>query len=291
MFIKNTFTSRIFFVALATAFSVAVLQPFKTKVNAQQSANLSAPYVGVWEGNGSQAGSSWTISITLTPGAVNSVVGTIAYPSLSCGGNLTLRRIKAQSIELAEEFTYGAKQCVRGIVVLQPSSDKKLKYKWLFPDGRQGATGSLRKSGKRITPAVVAVQRCGKNNTIRLTADSPEANFSGTLTAPGNGYQRYKITCIDVTNFPQAGKLVIDISLGNGVSGGSFDLFPRNVTIPTQGRPDKSLAGRYDISPGSSTQMIHNFDSSRIFQFGATGNWFSPKDSTNSYKARIFIDR
>jgi hypothetical protein len=187
MLIKNTFTPRILFIALATAFSVAVPQPFKTTVNAQ-SANLSAPYVGVWEGNGSQAGSSWTISITLTPGAVNSVVGTIAYPSLSCGGNLTLRRIKAQSIELAEEFTYGAKQCVRGIVVLQTSSDKKLEYKWLFPDRQQGATGSVRKIGNGDIP-------CG-DEEIQTNYDP---NDKGVL----HGYHHYEIsTTICSTSSP-----------------------------------------------------------------------------------------
>lgn len=152
MLIKNNFAIRISFIALATTFTFVFFQPFKTKVNAQ-SVNLSAPYVGVWEGTGAQASSSWTISITLTPGAVNSVVGTIAYPSLSCGGNLTLRRIKAQSIELAEEFTYGNKQCVAGRVVLQQFSNEQLEYKWLFQDGRQGATGSVRKVGNNTETA------------------------------------------------------------------------------------------------------------------------------------------
>jgi hypothetical protein len=152
MLTKNTVTPSIFFIALATAFSVVVPQSFNTKVNAQ-STNLSAPYVGVWEGNGSQASSSWTISITLTPGTVNSVVGTIAYPSLSCGGTLTLHRINNQSIELDEKFSYGSRQCTPGRVVLQRSSDEQnqLEYKWLFPDGREGATGSVRKIGKKTS--------------------------------------------------------------------------------------------------------------------------------------------
>jgi LCCL domain len=153
MLVKNIPAIHISFIVLATALSVAFPQPFKTQVNAQ-STNLSASYLGVWEGNGTQAGSSWTISISLTPGAVNSVVGTISYPSLSCGGTLTLHRIKNQSIELDEKFTYGSEKCVPGRVVLQPSSDEQnqLEYKWLFPDGTEGATGSVRKIGNKTSP-------------------------------------------------------------------------------------------------------------------------------------------
>jgi hypothetical protein len=149
---KSKFTICTYSIGLATTFLFVFPQPFKTKVNAQ-SANLSASYIGVWEGTGSQSSSSWTISITLTPGTVNSVVGTIAYPSLSCGGTLTLHRIKTQSIELDERFTYGSRQCTPGRVVLQRSSDEQnqLEYKWLFPDGREGATGSVRKIGKKTS--------------------------------------------------------------------------------------------------------------------------------------------
>lgn len=142
-----------------------------------------------------------------------------------------------------------------------------------------------------VTQVALASSRCNEINAVRLTANSPSINFSGVLTAPGSGYQKYKITCIDVTSFPQGGRLVIEISLSNGVSGGSFDLFPHNVPIPTQGRPDDSLVGQYDISPNSSTRMFHYFESGTIFQFGATGNWYSPKGSTNFYKVNAHVER
>jgi len=111
------------------------------------------------------------------------------------------------------------------------------------------------------------------------------------ITAPGNGYQNYKITCIDVTNFSQGGKLIIKISLKDGASGGSFDLFPFDTLIPTEGRPNDSLVGSYDISPNNSTEMVHYFGAGAIFQFGATGNWFSRKGSTNFYKVNVYVDK
>lgn len=133
--------------------------------------------------------------------------------------------------------------------------------------------------------------QCTKNNTVRLTKKYRSSKFSGILTAPGSGNQKYKITCIDVADFTRGGKLILKIRLGDGVSSGSFDLFPNNFPIPTQGRPEGTLAGRYDISPNRAAQMIHYFNSDKVFQFGATGNWSSPINSTNLYEVDVTVDR
>jgi hypothetical protein len=120
-------------------------QPSPRNPISSQSTSLPASYAGVWKGTGSQPGSSWSILIALTPGPANSIVGTMAYPSLACGGELTLKSVNSQSIELFENLTYVG-TCVRdGTVVLQPDSGGKLKYQWFYPDGRQAATGSLQK--------------------------------------------------------------------------------------------------------------------------------------------------
>lgn len=133
--------------------------------------------------------------------------------------------------------------------------------------------------------------QCRKNNTSRLTVRSPQTTFSGVLIAAGSGYHNYRITCIDVTDFPQGGKLVIDIFLGDGVSSASFDLFPNNISIPTEGSPTGAIAGQHDISPRGKTQIIHYFDPDTILQFGATGNWGSPKGATNAYKVRMRVEK
>jgi hypothetical protein len=138
--------------------------------------------------------------------------------------------------------------------------------------------------------SLLAQQQCTKNNTIRLTREYRSSKFSGILTAPGNGKQRYKITCIDVTDFTQGGELSFEIRLRNGRSAGSFDLFPKNFPIPSQGRPEGTLVGRYDISPNSATKMNHFFGSGTIFQFGASGNWFSNVNSTNFYQVNVTVE-
>ncbi|OYE01148.1 hypothetical protein [Nostoc sp. 'Peltigera membranacea cyanobiont' 232] len=117
---------------------------FKPTVYAQ-STTLPAAYVGVWEGKGAQSNEEWSILMALTPGNTNAIVGTMAYPSLRCGGELTLRRINTQSIELSEKLTYVG-NCVKdGTVVLQPDSGEKLQYKWFYSNGKLAATGSVQK--------------------------------------------------------------------------------------------------------------------------------------------------
>ncbi len=82
--------------------------------------------------------------MALTPGEVNSVVGTTAYPSLACGGKLTFRRVSNQSIDLLENITYG--RCVDQVkVILQSTSKEKLQYKAYSPRGDKFADGSIQK--------------------------------------------------------------------------------------------------------------------------------------------------
>ncbi|WP_414756337.1 hypothetical protein [Anabaena sp. CCY 9910] len=126
-------------------------------------------------------------------------------------------------------------------------------------------------------------------NSVKITPENPQQDFSGTLIAPGKGFQNYKITYIDVTDFTKGGKLTIDILLMDGISWGSFDLFPEKGRIPTQGSPN-SLVGAYNVKPNSSTHLVHYFDKGVVFRFGATGNWGSPKDSTNSFKASVYVE-
>ena len=99
-------------------------------VNAQSYEDFPSSYVGILEGSGVQnTGSEWSIFIALIPGAIDSIVGTIAYPSLRCGGELALQESTEEKIELFENITYGKSSCVeRGYVTLELASIRKLNY-------------------------------------------------------------------------------------------------------------------------------------------------------------------
>lgn len=128
-----------------------------------------------------------------------------------------------------------------------------------------------------------------KEPKLVLTRNKKYAEYEGQLIAPGSGNQNYKIIRIDTIDFIEGGTLRIDIQVGSGQSSASFDLFAEDAVIPIAGRPKQSLAGSYDISPDSGTSLTYRFDKGEVFQFGATGNWFSPKGSSNSYKIKAYV--
>ena len=106
---------------------------------------------------------------------------------------------------------------------------------------------------------------------------------------PGDGYQDYTPVEIDTTSFEQGGTLIIDIQVGAGEAVGSFDLFDGDAELPTEGFPDDALASEWDIPPGDTGQIRHQFASGQRFKLGATGNWFCEKGSTNAFLARVSV--
>lgn len=112
---------------------------------------LPPKFVGTWKGKGSQVNpaAQWSIFIALTPGSAGSVVGSIAYPSLTCGGELTLSSVNSDAIELLEEITYG-KDCAyngKGKVTLKLTANNALEYKWQLAGVQTTGTGTLTKVG------------------------------------------------------------------------------------------------------------------------------------------------
>jgi hypothetical protein len=92
---------------------------------------LPVDFLGGWEGRGVQndAPGEWTISADLVGGEPGGIVGTIAYPSLRCRGELRLRGASAVAMELDEHITAGP--CVDGgIIILTAQEDGRLRYFW-----------------------------------------------------------------------------------------------------------------------------------------------------------------
>jgi hypothetical protein len=127
-------------------------------------------------------------------------------------------------------------------------------------------------------------------NTIVLSPSHFSAATEGCLTAPGNGYQDYTIVLIDTRAFPNGGKLVMTVGLGSGGSDGSFDLFLEGTDIPTKGKPDRSVAHIWDLGREHNATMEYRFSAGQVFQFGATGNWMSPKGTTNTFSLSVAVE-
>jgi hypothetical protein len=75
---------------------------------------------------------------------------------------------------------------------------------------------------------------------IKLDNVSSRGTGSGVLVAPGQGKQMYNVHEIDVSSFKSGGILLVDITMGDGESAGSFDLFPEGVPLPSGARKDRS---------------------------------------------------
>lgn len=128
--------------AIAAAVLLAACAP------AMQSATAPAAqrsFVGVWTGMGTQSDqpdSSWSISAAITGGQPGAVVGTIAYPSLTCGGDLVLQTATADSLVVRERITFG--DCLDGgTITLGWRPPGYLHYRWRSDTGAVTARGQL----------------------------------------------------------------------------------------------------------------------------------------------------
>ena len=128
------------------------------------------------------------------------------------------------------------------------------------------------------------------SNFIILTYEQPTATVAGELTAPGYEKQSYTVFFLDTTDFSEGGTLVVEVQLDDGESDGSFDLFPEGAPIPTEGRAEDSLASLYDLRRGERGTFRYQFESGQVFQFGATGNWFSREGATNTFTLIIRVE-
>ena len=129
------------------------------------------------------------------------------------------------------------------------------------------------------------------SDSLAISADHPlilsdvesRVHGEGVIVAPGKGKQIYDIHEIDTTAFGSGGILIIDVTVGDGGSAASFDLFPAGTPLP-HGFPSGSVAKAYDVPPGQSRTLVHQFSQGQVFRLGTSGNWFSKKGQTNEYE-------
>jgi hypothetical protein len=117
--------------------------------------------------------------------------------------------------------------------------------------------------------------------TIQLIPGS-SASGQGTLLAPGRGKHSYQVILLDASRFVNGGTIHITITVGNGESEASFDLYPQGLPLPSEGLP-KSLADAVNIRSGSGAKINYHFAHGAVFQFGAEGSWNSKAGTTNNY--------
>lgn len=109
---------------------------------------------GGWEGTGIQSFPTldYPVSIALSkpivdPG-VGVVLGTVAYPSFPCSGQLGLVAVSVEEVVLAERLTAGLEHCTdQGRVTLTRRTPSRLFYVWSLPDDQITVTSQLQQKG------------------------------------------------------------------------------------------------------------------------------------------------
>ncbi|MEW4923353.1 hypothetical protein [Algibacter sp. 2305UL17-15] len=134
---------------LLVLFSITLIYNCSSDSNSSDSSDETKQLtskLGIWEGTGTQPGLTWTIKITL-----NSNEQLIEYPSLECGGYLTLISETSSQLLFRETITYNSICADQGFIELTVTSDSTMDYKYYFPNasnekGTLGASGSISKT-------------------------------------------------------------------------------------------------------------------------------------------------
>src|SRR5271165_2698297 len=124
--------------------------------------------------------------------------------------------------------------------------------------------------------------------TIQLIPGSSSSG-QGTLVAPGGGKHSYRVIMLDASRFVNGGTIHITITVGDGESEASFDLYPQGLPLPSEGFP-KSLANAVNVHSGSGAKIDYRFAHGTAFQFGAEGSWNSKAGATNTYSFVVDVD-
>ena len=94
----------------------------------------AASVAGTWSGTVFQrdTASTYRVQLTLAPSAVvGTVIGSSAYPSLECGGQLVAVKRSGQTVVVRERLSSGQGQCLDGILLsLTPQRGGRLRYEF-----------------------------------------------------------------------------------------------------------------------------------------------------------------
>jgi hypothetical protein len=124
--------------------------------------------------------------------------------------------------------------------------------------------------------------------TVQLVPGS-SATGQGTLVAPGRGKHSYRVIMLDASRFANGGTIHITITVGDGESEGSFDLYPQDLPLPSEGFPN-SLASAVNLRSGAGGKITYHFAHGAVFQFAAEGSWNSKAGATNNYGFVVDVD-
>ena len=114
----------------------------------------TANFLGTWTGTGVQTSPNitWSVLLTYAGGPVGSVVATVAYPSLSCGGTWTLNALAADSLRVRETITFGG--CIDSDYTVRILANGQLEFRGTAVAFPIAITGTLSRASATTGPSL-----------------------------------------------------------------------------------------------------------------------------------------
>ena len=153
------------------------------------------------------------------------------------------------------------------------------------------ARANRKQQGKQVSPIKVFTSDDVSASAYPILHLVPGSSSSGqgTLVAPGMWKHSYQVVRLDTSRFANGGTLHIAITLGNGKSDASFDLYPGGTPLPADGFP-RSLAYAHDVLQTTNAKIDYHFNQGTVFLLGAEGSWHSKAGDTNTYSFVVNVE-
>lgn len=159
----------------------------------------------------------------------------------------------------------------------------------------QSVADAARENRKQKTEKGTTSARTISNDDLFATPEviqllpGSSSTGQGTLVAPGRGKHDYRVVRLDASRFVNGGTIHITITVGDGTSEGSFDLYPENLPLPEEGFPTP-LANAWNVTRASGAKIHYHFSHGMVFQLAAEGSWNSKAGATNTYNLVVDVD-
>jgi hypothetical protein len=109
---------------------------------------------------------------------------------------------------------------------------------------------------------------------------------NGTVPAPRGAQTSYSQTSLNLANYAVDGRLTIQITVGNGGSPATFELFPANTTFSSNGAPSaRPLASATNVAAGGCATLTYNFSQAGSFILAVTG-----ASGSNTFQYSAYVE-
>lgn len=136
-----------------------------------------------------------------------------------------------------------------------------------------------------IDAEVLVQARSASRRHLVLTPEQQTGRILGTFSPGPAGRLHFTMSTLDLSAFPDGGKVEIKVTVGSSGATGSFELMSRSKTHANALEP---IARSNDLEPNASGTIEYFFDEGQVFTLGVRGNAGSG-EPTSAFLAEVKI--